>query len=36
VVDEEVHGNMSSVKLTKIIDELMEEKDDGSKGGSSE
>ncbi|MGA1873351.1 MAG: NAD(P)H-dependent oxidoreductase subunit E [Thermoplasmatota archaeon] len=26
VVDDEVHGNMSSVKLTKIIDELKSEK----------
>ena len=32
VVDEEVHGNMSSVKLTKIIDELMEEKDTNKVG----
>jgi NADH-quinone oxidoreductase subunit E len=36
VVDEEVHGNMSSVKLTKIIDELMDEKVEETKGGSVE
>lgn len=36
VVDDEVHGNMSSVKLTKIIDELIEEKERDAKGGSSE
>lgn len=33
VMDDEVHGNMSSVKLTKIIDELMEEKDKETGGG---
>jgi len=33
VVDDEVHGNMSSVKLTKIIDELMEEKGEEEGGG---
>jgi NADH-quinone oxidoreductase subunit E len=36
VVDEEVHGNMSSVKLTKIIDELIEEKGEPAGGGSPE
>lgn len=34
VIDEEVHGNVSSVKLSKIIDELMQEKE--SKKGTAE
>lgn len=36
VVDEEVHGNMSSVKLTKIINELMSEEGEASESGEDE
>jgi NADH-quinone oxidoreductase subunit E len=33
VVDDDVHGNMSSVKLTKILDELMVEGSDSDSSG---